>query len=940
MSRRGASHLRVGRAASSYAGGIALQVSRRTLRTLLALPAVALGAAASLVVARDRRRWVVGCGSGVGEGALPLALAAQARGDDVAWVVRSDRDAADAERHGLRAVRGWAAFTATLRAGVVVITHGFGDVSRAGVHGAYVVHLWHGIPLKHLHRDAPGWLRIAGVPDAAPVRRLLREAHRRSASRIRLLPVASERAASRIRSALGLGADVVRVLGDARVDVLAEADAPGARAAASALLDRSGARGRATVLYAPTWRDGKADPAVPTADEWRRIAAWLETHDARLVVRSHPHGLGDYAAGAAASERIGLLGHDVLADVTPALPGVDLLVTDFSSIAYDAATIDVPTLLLAPDVAAYAASRGLYDRYDAFSGGRHVRTWDALLAWASEVAEPGPARDERLAHARTLVAEHVRAFGGSTQRVLQAIDAALGHGEAPREPEAPAAIRAIWRDGAVLRLRVDPGATEPVAVRLRSARELVDGDLVRGDVVEASVPLTRARWGGPALVLPSDAWVVEVVDASGARIELAPPATLPRPELALDARIAFEAREASVAVVLAPPLTDAERAPGAQRALQRTHLGSPTPQHAVMLEAFYGTAASCNPAGIDRALAARLPDVVRAWSTVDGSVPIPEGAVRVVEGTEAWWRMRGGARALVVNDWLRKRHRRMPHQRVVQTWHGTPLKRLALEREGQGLRTRIASVLEGRRWDVMLAQNPFAAEHLRAAYRFRGPVWELGYPRGDVLRRGDRAAIRARLGVPGGVRVALYAPTWRDDRVAVVDHVDVAALAARLGPGWRVVVRGHARATAGGALALVGEGVVDATTYPDVAELLVAADVLVTDYSSVMFDAGAIELPTVFAVPDLDDYRDRLRGFTFDLAAVAPGPFARTVDEVADAVLAAGPGDGWDERRAAWRARFAPLDDGHAGERVVDRMLADGILGAAGGGATAERTRR
>lgn len=916
----------MGRAASSYAGGIALQVSRRTLRTLLALPAVGLGAAASLVVPRDRRRWVVGCGSGVGEGALPLALAAQARGDDVVWVVRTDRDAADAAAHGIRTVRGWRAFVATLRAGVVVITHGFGDVSRAGVHGAFVVHLWHGIPLKHLHRDAPGWLRIAGVPDVGPVRRLLREAHRRSASRIRLLPVASERAASRMRSALGLGSETVRVLGDARVDVLARGDEPAVRAAATGLLDRSGARGRATVLYAPTWRDGRPDPAVPTFDEWQRIAAWLDAHDARLVVRSHPHGLGDYAAGAAASDRIGLLGHDRLADVTPALPGVDLLVTDFSSIAYDAATLDIPTLLLAPDVAAYAASRGLYDAYATFSGGRHERTWDALLAWASEVAEPGAARDERLAHARVLVADHVTAFGGSTRRVLRAIDAALGHGEAPVEPTAPASVLAVWRDGERLRLRIDAGAATPVAVRLRGARETIAGELVVGETTEAAVPLTRSRWGGPRLVLPSDAYVVELVDASGARIELAPPASLPRPELALDARIAIEQREASLAVVLAPPLTDAERAPGAQRALQRRHLRSPEPRRAVMLEAFYGTAASCNPAGVDRAIAAIAPEVERAWSTVDGSVPIPEGTVRVVEGTEAWWRLRGGARALVVNDWLRKRHRRMAHQHVVQTWHGTPLKRLALERDGQGLRTRIASVLEGRRWDVLLAQNPFAAEHLRAAYAFRGEVWQLGYPRGDVLHGGDRAAIRARLGVADDVRVALYAPTWRDDRVAVVDHVDVAALAARLGDDWRVVVRGHARSHAGGGLELQGEGVVDATTYPDVAELLVAADVLVTDYSSVMFDAAGLELPTVFAVPDLDDYRDRLRGFTFDLAELAPGPFARTLDEVVDAVRAAGPGDGWDERRRAWRERFAPLDDGRAGERVVERMLAEGIL--------------
>lgn len=901
------------------------RVTSGNLIKLLQVPAVALGALASLVVPRRPDRWVVGCGSGVGEGALALAIAARQRGDDVAWVARSDREARDAEAHGLRPVRGWRAFSATLRAGVVVITHGFGDVSRAGVHGAYVVNLWHGIPLKRLHRDAPGFLRLPGVPDHPLVRRLLREAHRRSAARIRLFPVASRRVASRIERAFGIDEARVRVLGDPRIDALVGGDEASRRSRAEALLDASGARGTTTLLYAPTWRDGDPDPAVPSAVQWRAIAAWLEARDARLVVRSHPHGSGDYAQGPRTSDRVGILPAAMVPDVTPALPGVDMLITDFSSIAYDFAGLDRPTLLLTPDRVAYESSRGLYDDYAAFAG-RWVTSWDALLPWADAVLAGGDAAEERRSHARRLVAETQEVRGGATERVLAAIDADLGAGVAPQQPVAGALARVVWRDGDRLRVRVEREGTAPVALRLRGPRDTLDGELsASGDLLEASVPLTRSRWGQPSVPLASGTWVLELVDADGVRLALRPAAVMPEPELALGARVSVRDEEGTLVVRMEPGLTDAERAPGAQRRLERTMLAHPTPERAVMLESFYASTASCNPRAIDAALARLAPDVTRYWSVRDGSVVVPDGGVPLVEGSTEWWRVRGAARVLVVNDWLRKRWRRQQHQRVLQTWHGTPLKRLALERSGQSLRTRIASVLEGRRWSILLAQNPHSEQHLRAAYRFAGPIWQLGYPRSDVLVHGDVDAVRDRLGVPEGTRIVLYAPTWRDDRAAVVDHIDVGALASGLGEEWRVVVRGHSRSVDAGS-ELAELGVVDATTYPDAADLLLVADVLVTDYSSVMFDFAATGRPIVLAVPDLADYRDRLRGFTLDLDADAPGPVVSTAAQVVEAVRGAGPHDGWQQRREAWRARFTPLDDGGAGERVVRRMLADGLL--------------
>ena len=95
--------------------------------------------------------------------------------------------------------------------------------------------------------------------------------------------------------------------------------------------------------------------------------------------------------------------------------------------------------------------------------------------------------------------------------------------------------------------------------------------------------------------------------------------------------------------------------------------------------------------------------------------------------------MRGAARVLVVNDWLRKRYRRRDHQHVLQTWHGTMLKRLALDRTDRGLRTRIAIRREDKRWDALLAQNSYSAGIFRSAYGHRGPIWEEGYPRNDVF---------------------------------------------------------------------------------------------------------------------------------------------------------------------------------------------------------------
>jgi CDP-glycerol glycerophosphotransferase len=114
-------------------------------------------------------------------------------------------------------------------------------------------------------------------------------------------------------------------------------------------------------------------------------------------------------------------------------------------------------------------------------------------------------------------------------------------------------------------------------------------------------------------------------------------------------------------------------------------------------------------------------------------------------------------------------------------------------------------------------------------------------------------------------------------------------------------------------------GVVDVSFYRDVAELYLAADVLVTDYSSVMFDFALTGKPIVFYAYDLDRFRDEIRGFYFDLLPEAPGPVVRTERELVDALLHLDPAP-WAARYAAFRSTYGGLEDGHATDRVLERL--------------------
>jgi CDP-glycerol glycerophosphotransferase len=229
-------------------------------------------------------------------------------------------------------------------------------------------------------------------------------------------------------------------------------------------------------------------------------------------------------------------------------------------------------------------------------------------------------------------------------------------------------------------------------------------------------------------------------------------------------------------------------------------------------------------------------------------------------------------------------------------------------------------------WDFLLSQSESCTRFLCSAFRYSGDVMEVGYPRNDILvseaGQDVRARVRAHFGIPEDAKVVLYAPTWRDNlRVGRVFtkvlYLDPAEVVSSVENSY-LLVRGHYNSVGAPEDRTVSERVLDVTRYPDIADLYLAADVLVTDYSSVFFDFALTDKPMVFLAPDLEAYRDDNRGFYLDYHETVPGPICLTTGEVVDAIRAP---DRYAETRARFRERFAPLDDGSAAARVVDGIL-------------------
>ena len=347
--------------------------------------------------------------------------------------------------------------------------------------------------------------------------------------------------------------------------------------------------------------------------------------------------------------------------------------------------------------------------------------------------------------------------------------------------------------------------------------------------------------------------------------------------------------DGSVAVAVIPPLTPGERSRRGHRLLIEREAGPLRP--GVFLESFGGRSAGDNPAAICEDLAAHGVGAPLWWSVVDGTVRVPAGARPVVVGSRQWVEALRTSRVIITNDHLPSWFSKREGQHLLQTWHGTPIKKLLHDApRAVTLRYRRLMGRQVPQWDLLLAQSPQAGRRLQQALGYRGSVRVGEYPRNVRLLGGAevRRRVRHELGIAPGQPVILYAPTWRE---SLRPSTGAAGCAAAHGPGPVGALDGPRLAELLDAVVLMRShhmnragcvpGMIDVSGYPSVEELMLAADILVSDYSSIFFDFALTGKPAVVYAPDLASYRDVERGLYGDWPLGSGLPVAADHDELA-----------------------------------------------------------
>ncbi len=282
----------------------------------------------------------------------------------------------------------------------------------------------------------------------------------------------------------------------------------------------------------------------------------------------------------------------------------------------------------------------------------------------------------------------------------------------------------------------------------------------------------------------------------------------------------------------------------------------------VVFMSFRGRSYSDNPRAISERLHERRPETDIVWLFKgdrfrEESKKVPDYVRCVNRQSRKSWVELATARVWVDNFTKDQELRGFPREKqfYVQTWHGDrPIKKIAYDTDDSfyRLEEECSRVVTG---------SDFGMRMYRTAFRYRGEYINEGAPRNDILVRSDPAdvrRVRAKLGVPEGVKLLLYAPTYRED-VSVIPRESRMDLARTLdlleqnGEKWMCLYRAH-YLSEGIDLQAVQGRLMDMTSYEDMSELLLATDMLLTDYSSCATDCCIMDKPIFMYMADYDHY--------------------------------------------------------------------------------------
>lgn len=366
---------------------------------------------------------------------------------------------------------------------------------------------------------------------------------------------------------------------------------------------------------------------------------------------------------------------------------------------------------------------------------------------------------------------------------------------------------------------------------------------------------------------------------------------------------------------------------------------TPQKKNLIVFESFLGKQYSCNPRAIYEYLKINHPEYELIWS-VDPRFEkgfLDKGIPYARRFSLKWLFLMARAGFWVTNSrmplWIPKPKKTT----YLQTWHGTPLKKLAHDMKEvlmAGTTTeqyKQEFFHESRNWDYLISPNRYSTEIFKRAFQFDKEMIESGYPRNDIFYTPDFEK-RAKLfkethNLPKDKRVILYAPTWRDNqyqqegKYKLELELDLEKLRAALGDQYIIILRMHYLVAENFDLEAFKGFAYDFSKHEDIQDLYLISDLLITDYSSVFFDYANLKRPMIFFTYDLEEYKEDIRGFYFDFEQKAPGPLVETTEEVIESIKILADAAIPNDRMNEFYQRFCYLEDGHAAERVVKEVF-------------------
>lgn len=296
------------------------------------------------------------------------------------------------------------------------------------------------------------------------------------------------------------------------------------------------------------------------------------------------------------------------------------------------------------------------------------------------------------------------------------------------------------------------------------------------------------------------------------------------------------------------------------------------------------------------------------------------------------------AKYWVFNNKMPDYYVKRTEQIYLQTWNGTPLKRLAHDmpdlgityyRSQQTYQEMISAYdKDSELWDYLISPNNFSTAIFCSAFNIKKEkIIETGYPRNDLLTTIsdiEIKAIKQKFNIPSDKQVILYAPTWRDNTYNLKGYtfdllIDFRKWYDILGNKYLIIFKPHYLIAQHFDIPeALSDFVLTLPAATDINELYVISDSLITDYSSVFFDYAILNRPIYFYMFDFESYRDELRGFYLQVPDELPNDVCYTQDQLLTAISS----EQFDfQRLVAFNQKFNRLQDGKASRSVIDEVF-------------------